>query len=132
MKKQKNVQYQTGLIVFLFVMSTVLVTSSPFQILSDVNPDFTSNLSFKIANASTDNGKSEDGGDFDGGDFGKSEDVGGFDGGDFGKSEDVGDFDGGDFGKSEDVGDFFDNNDGGNSDEDTESESIESSQFSFA
>ena len=53
-------------------MSTVLVTSSPFQMLSDVNPDFTSNLSFKIANASDGNGGGDDGGDGgdDGGDFG--------------------------------------------------------------
>ncbi|HEX6293537.1 MAG TPA: hypothetical protein VFZ46_00150, partial [Nitrososphaeraceae archaeon] len=97
MKKQKNVPYQIGLIAFLFVMSTVLVTSSPFQMLSGVNPDFTSNLSFKIANASDGNGGGDDGGDGGG-------NGGGDDGGDFGNGDDGGDGgdDGGDFGNVDD------------------------------
>src|SRR5512145_97304 len=96
MKKQKNVPYQIGLIAFLFIMSTVLVTSSPFQMLSDVNPDFTSNLSFKIANASDGNGGGDDGGD--GGGNGGGDDGG--DGGGNGGGDDGGDGndDGGDGG----------------------------------
>ncbi|HSF00811.1 MAG TPA: hypothetical protein VLA48_07945, partial [Nitrososphaeraceae archaeon] len=102
MNKQKNLPYQIGIIVFLFVMSTVMVTSSPFQMLSDVNPDFESNLSFKIANASTDNGDGGDGGgNSDGGDFFDNSDGGG-------------------------------NSDGGNSEEDISERSFDSSEFSFA
>ena len=91
MKKQKNVRYQICLIVFLFVMSTVLVTSSPFQMLSDVNPDFVSNLSFKIANASEGNGGNGGGGNGGGGNGG---DGGGGDGN--GGGGDGGDGGGGD------------------------------------
>ena len=69
MKKQKNVPYQAGLIVFLFVMSVVMVTSSPFQMLSDFNPDFTSNLSFKIAHASVEDENDNEAGEIDQQDF---------------------------------------------------------------
>jgi len=92
-------------------MSTVLVTSSPFQILSDINPDFTSNLSFKIANASDGDGGGGggggDGGDGGGGDGGDGGDGDG--GGFFGGNGDDGGDDGG---KSDDGGD-----DGGNGDD---------------
>ena len=51
MKKQSNLSYNISILAFLFVMSTAMVTSSPFQMLLDVDPSFKSNLSFKLANA---------------------------------------------------------------------------------
>ncbi len=51
MKKEKNVTYQIAILAFVFVISTVMVTSAPFQMLSDVNSSFSSNLSFQLANA---------------------------------------------------------------------------------
>src|SRR5919106_1083391 len=108
MKKQKNVQYQTCLIVFLFLMSTVLVTSSPFQMLSDINPDFTSNLSFKIANASDGGGGDGGGGDGGGGDGGDDGGNGDDGVGFFGGNGD----DGGDDGGKSDDGKYDDGNGG--------------------
>ncbi|MGE5635292.1 MAG: hypothetical protein ACM3VV_08660, partial [Deltaproteobacteria bacterium] len=52
------------------------MTSSPFQMLSNVNPDFTSNLSFKIANASVEDEKGSNAGEIDKQDFGNSDDNG--------------------------------------------------------
>ena len=51
MKIQRNLSYNISILAFLLVMSTAMVTSSPFQMLLDVNPSFKSNLSFKLANA---------------------------------------------------------------------------------
>src|SRR5215210_5052469 len=60
MKKQKNLSYHISILAFLFVISTVMVTSSPFQMLLDVNPSFKSTLSFKLANAADDKENSAD------------------------------------------------------------------------
>jgi hypothetical protein len=60
MKKQRNLSYHISILAFLFVISTVMVTSSPFQILLDVNPSFKSTLSFKLANAADDKENSAD------------------------------------------------------------------------
>ena len=51
MKREKNVTYQIAILAFVFVISTVMVTSTPFQMLSDVNSNFSSNLPFNLANA---------------------------------------------------------------------------------
>src|SRR5919107_4567084 len=60
MKKQRNLSYHISILAFLFVISTVMVTSSPFQMLLDVNPSFKSTLSFQLANALDDNENSAD------------------------------------------------------------------------
>ncbi|MGH9999888.1 MAG: hypothetical protein ACRD6Q_01580, partial [Nitrososphaeraceae archaeon] len=60
MKKQRNLSYHISIIAFLFVISTVMVTSSPFQMLLDINPSFKSTLSFKLANAADDKENSAD------------------------------------------------------------------------
>ena len=60
MKKQRNLSYHISILAFLFVISTVMVTSSPFQMLLDVNPSFKSTLSFKLANAADDKENSAD------------------------------------------------------------------------
>ncbi|HEY6659311.1 MAG TPA: hypothetical protein VIZ62_12365, partial [Nitrososphaeraceae archaeon] len=60
MKNQRNLSYPISILTFLFVISTVMVTSSPFQMLLDVNPSFKSPLSFKIANAADDKENSAD------------------------------------------------------------------------
>ncbi|MGZ5490252.1 MAG: hypothetical protein ACXW2E_08025, partial [Nitrososphaeraceae archaeon] len=54
MKKQRNLSYNICILAFLFVISSVMVTSSPFQMLLNVNPIFNSNLLFKLANAADD------------------------------------------------------------------------------
>src|SRR5688500_11684672 len=51
MKKDKNVTYQIAILAFVFVITTLLVTSAPSQMLSDVNSSFSSVLSFNLANA---------------------------------------------------------------------------------
>src|SRR5688500_12755198 len=60
MKKQRNLSYHISILVFLFVISMVMVTSSPFQMLLDVNPSFKSTLSYKLANAADDKENSAD------------------------------------------------------------------------
>ena len=54
MKKQRNLSYNISILAFLFVISSVMVTSSPFQMLLNVNPIFNSNLLFPEANAADD------------------------------------------------------------------------------
>ena len=54
MKKQRNLSYNISILAFLFVISSVMVTSSPFQMLLNVNPMFNSNLLFPGANAADD------------------------------------------------------------------------------
>ena len=54
MKKQRNLSYNISILAFLFVISSVMVTSSPFQMLLNVNPIFNSNLIFPEANAADD------------------------------------------------------------------------------
>jgi hypothetical protein len=54
MKKQRNLSYNISILAFLFVISSVMVTSSPFQMLLNVNPIFNSNLIFSEANAADD------------------------------------------------------------------------------
>src|SRR5215213_8189828 len=71
MKKQRNLSYHISILAFLFVISTVMVTSSPFQMLLDVNPSFKSTFSFKLANAADDGGG--DGGSSDDDDGGSSD-----------------------------------------------------------
>src|SRR5215208_3488879 len=97
MKKQRNLSYHISILAFLFVMSTVMVTSSPFQMLLDVNPSFKSTFSFKLANAADDGGG--DGGSSDDDDGGSSDDDDG------GSSDD-------------DDGGSSDDDDGGSSDDD--------------
>src|SRR5918993_433516 len=60
MKKQRNLSYHISILAFLFVISIVMVTSSPLQMLLDVNPNFKSTLSFKLANAADDEENSAD------------------------------------------------------------------------
>src|SRR5918993_2504902 len=60
MKKQRNLSYHLSILAFLFVISIVMVTSSPLQMLLDVNPNFKSTLSFKLANAADDKENSAD------------------------------------------------------------------------
>src|SRR5918993_693910 len=60
MKKQRNLSYHISILAFLFVISIVMVTSSPLQMLLDVNPNFKSTLSFKLANAADDKENSAD------------------------------------------------------------------------
>src|SRR5215210_3911480 len=76
MKKQRNLSYHISILAFLFVISAVMVTSSPFQMLLDVNPTFKSTFSFKLANAADDGGSSDDddGGSSDDDDGGSSDD----------------------------------------------------------
>ena len=54
MKKQRSLSYNLSILAFLFVISSVMVTSSPFQMLLNVNPIFNSNLLFPGANAADD------------------------------------------------------------------------------
>src|SRR5215217_3741717 len=65
MKKEKNITYQIAILAFLFVISTVMVTSAPFQMLSDVNSNFASNFSFKLANAADDDSNGDNKSDQD-------------------------------------------------------------------
>src|SRR5687767_4619135 len=58
MKKHRNLSYYIFILAFLFVISTVVVTSSPFQKLLDINPSFKSPLSITLANAADDKEKS--------------------------------------------------------------------------
>src|SRR5215212_467622 len=76
MKTQRNLSYHISILAFLFVISAVMVTSSPFQMLLDVNPSFKSTFSFKLANAADDGGSSDDddGGSSDDDDGGSSDD----------------------------------------------------------
>src|SRR5688500_16487218 len=60
MKKQRNLSYHISILAFLFVISTVMVTSLPFQMLLDVNTSFKSTLSFQLANAADDKENSAD------------------------------------------------------------------------
>src|SRR5215213_624511 len=104
MKKQRNLSYHISILAFLFVMSTVMVTSSPFQMLLDVNPSFKSTLSLKLANAADDGGSSSD--DDDGGSSSDDDDGG--------SSSD--DDDGGSSSDDDDGGSSSDDDDGGSSD----------------
>ena len=65
MKKQRNLSYNISILAFLFVISSVMVTSSPFQMLLNVNPIFNSNLLFPEANAADDEENLADVQDFD-------------------------------------------------------------------
>src|SRR5829696_7568505 len=112
MKKQRNLSYHISILAFLFVISTVMVTSSPFQMLLDVNPSFKSTLSLKLANAVDDGGG--DGGSSDDDDGGSSDDDdgGSSDDDDGGSSDDDGgssDFkeEGSSGGSTEDTASFF-------------------------
>src|ERR671912_206119 len=60
MKKQRNLSCHISILAFLFVISIVMVTSSPLQMLLDVNPNFKSTLSFNLAHAADDKENSAD------------------------------------------------------------------------
>ena len=62
MKKEKNVTYQIAILAFLFVISSVMVTSAPFQMLSDVNPKFFNTLTISSINAEEESGVGGDDG----------------------------------------------------------------------
>src|SRR6187200_2402720 len=54
MKKQRNLRYPISILAFFLIISTIMVTSSLFQMLLDVTPSIKSPLSFKFANAADD------------------------------------------------------------------------------